>query len=86
MVLVPLNTRLAAAELVAIVRAARPALLVTDRDPGALAGEVDRIVTFDEWDALDASATLPAPRPRTSTRTTSPSSTSRAARPGARRA
>ncbi len=60
MVLVPLNTRLAAAELVGIVRAARPALLVTDRDALALHGEVDRVVTMDEWDALVAAAP-PAP-------------------------
>ena len=40
-VLVPLNIRLAPSELVAIVRAARPTVLITDRDPGALAAEVD---------------------------------------------
>ena len=52
MVLVPLNTRLAERELVDIVRAARPSLLVTDRDPGALAGIVGRVVTFEEWDEM----------------------------------
>ena len=38
MVLLPLNTRLAPAELVAIADAARPRLLVTDRDPGLQIG------------------------------------------------
>ncbi len=52
MVLLPLNTRLAAPELVAIVQAARPKVLVTDRDPGPLADVVARVVTFEEWDVL----------------------------------
>jgi acyl-CoA synthetase (AMP-forming)/AMP-acid ligase II len=57
MVLVPLNIRLAAAELADIVKAARPRLLVVDRDPGSLAGAVERVLWLDEWDTLvDASA------------------------------
>jgi long-chain acyl-CoA synthetase len=52
MVLVPMNTRLAPAEHVAILQAARPQVLVTDRDPGALAGEVPRVLTLDEWETL----------------------------------
>jgi long-chain acyl-CoA synthetase len=54
MVLLPLNIRLAAAELQGIVGEARPRVLITDRDPGALADEVERVVTFDEWDELVA--------------------------------
>ena len=57
LVLVPLNIRLAETELAGIVRGARPRVLVTDRDPGALADEVERVVTFAEWDRIvDASA------------------------------
>jgi long-chain acyl-CoA synthetase len=60
MVLVPMNTRLAPAELERIGRAARPEILLTDRDPGPLAGEAGRVVTFEEWDALvDAAAPGP---------------------------
>jgi long-chain acyl-CoA synthetase len=54
LVLVPLNIRLAPAELAGIVRAARPGLLVVDRDPGVLAAEVERVLTFEEWDAVVA--------------------------------
>jgi long-chain acyl-CoA synthetase len=60
MVLVPLNTRLAEAELVDIARSARPALLLTDRDPGLLGAEAGRVITFDEWETLVGSAP-PAP-------------------------
>jgi acyl-CoA synthetase (AMP-forming)/AMP-acid ligase II len=52
MVLLPLNTRLATPELAAITAAARPKVLITDRDPGALADALPRVVTFDEWDVL----------------------------------
>jgi long-chain acyl-CoA synthetase len=52
MVLLPLNTRLATPELAAIAAAARPKVLITDRDPGALADAVPRVVTFEEWDVL----------------------------------
>ena len=51
-VLVPMNTRLAAVEHLAIISAARPQLLLTDRDPGSLADHVPRVMTVDEWDAL----------------------------------
>ena len=56
LVLLPLNIRLAAAELVDIASGARPRLLVTDRDPGPLADVVERVLTFAEWDALVAAA------------------------------
>jgi long-chain acyl-CoA synthetase len=57
LVLVPLNIRLAAAELRGIVADARPRLLITDRDPGGLADDVERVLTLDEWDAaVDASS------------------------------
>jgi acyl-CoA synthetase (AMP-forming)/AMP-acid ligase II len=56
MVLLPLNIRLAEAELLEIVAGARPRVLITDRDPGGLAAEVERVIPFDEWDAIvDAS-------------------------------
>ena len=57
MVLLSLNTRLAPAELVEISKAARPKLLLTDRDPGPIADVVQRVVTFDEWDVLLDEAT-----------------------------
>ncbi len=64
LVLLPLNTRLAAPELVSIVEAARPKLLVTDRDPGPLADTVPRVVTFEEWDVLlDDASDAPQPAP-----------------------
>ncbi len=63
MVLLPLNTRLATPELAAIIEAARPKLLITDRDPGPLADTVARVVTFEEWDVLldhaDAASAAP---------------------------
>jgi long-chain acyl-CoA synthetase len=52
MVLMPLNIRLASTELEGIVRGARPRVLVTDRDPGTLAEDVERVLTFAEWDAI----------------------------------
>ena len=58
--LVPLNIRLAPAELVRIIEAARPALLVTDRDPGPLADAVEQVMSFEEWDAV-VEAAPPAP-------------------------
>ena len=60
LVLVPLNIRLAPAELARIIEAARPVLLITDRDPGQLADEVERVMSLDEWDAIVATA-APAP-------------------------
>ena len=66
MVLLPLNTRLAAPELVSIVQAARPKVLVTDRDPGPLADVVARVVTFEEWDVLLDHASLSSAPPQVS--------------------
>jgi long-chain acyl-CoA synthetase len=66
MVLLPLNTRLAAPELVSIVQAARPKVLVTDRDPGPLADVVARVVTFEEWDVLLDHASPPSQAPEVS--------------------
>ena len=66
MVLLPLNTRLAAPELVSIVQAARPKVLVTDRDPGPLADVVARVVTFEEWDVLLDHASPPSRAPEVS--------------------
>ena len=42
MILVPLNTRLAQPELLAILRDCQPRVLLTDRDPGPLAAAVGR--------------------------------------------
>jgi acyl-CoA synthetase (AMP-forming)/AMP-acid ligase II len=55
-ILVPMNTRLAPAELARILDAARPVLLVTDRDPGELAAGVERVVSWEEWEAVLAAA------------------------------
>ena len=66
MVLLPLNTRLAAPELISIVQAARPKVLVTDRDPGPLADVVARVVTFEEWDVLLDHASAPSRAPEVS--------------------
>jgi acyl-CoA synthetase (AMP-forming)/AMP-acid ligase II len=53
MVLVPLNTRLAEAELVAILRDCQPRVLLTDRDPGRLRDCVDRVVSIpDDYEKL----------------------------------
>ena len=55
MVLVPLNTRLAERELGAIVEDSRPRILLTDREPGKLAGLVERVVAMpDAYEALVA--------------------------------
>jgi long-chain acyl-CoA synthetase len=48
MVVVPLNTRLAEPELRAIVADAGATVLLTDRDPGGLAGEVDTVVALPD--------------------------------------
>src|SRR5215212_4811079 len=47
LVLVPLNTRLAPAELVHIVRHSGARVLVTDRDPGELRSCVEQVITID---------------------------------------
>lgn len=61
MVIVPLNSRLAAAELATILADARCTVLLTDRDPGELANLVERVVRMpNEYETLLASAE-PAP-------------------------
>lgn len=61
MVVVPLNTRLAVSELRDILRDAGATVLITDRDPAALADEVDHVVSLPGgYDELIAGAT-PAP-------------------------
>lgn len=53
LVLVPLNTRLATAELAHILRHSGSRILITDRDPGELAKLVERVIRVpDEYDAL----------------------------------
>jgi acyl-CoA synthetase (AMP-forming)/AMP-acid ligase II len=55
-VLVPLNTRLAPAELAHIVQHSGARVLLTDRDPGSLAAIVERVVMIpDEYESLLAS-------------------------------
>jgi acyl-CoA synthetase (AMP-forming)/AMP-acid ligase II len=57
MVLVPLNTRLAMPELVAILKDSGARVLITDRDPGALAECVERVLRIpDDYEALLAAA------------------------------
>ena len=62
MVIVPLNTRLAEPELVAILDNCRPRVLLTDRDPGKLGSHVELVVSMpDGFDALlEAPARPPA--------------------------
>ena len=48
MVLVPLNTRLAPAELAHIVQHSGARVLITDRDAGALSALVDHVIGFDD--------------------------------------
>ncbi|MFO1406626.1 MAG: AMP-binding protein [Steroidobacteraceae bacterium] len=56
--IVPLNTRHSAPELEYAVRDAGARVLITDRDPGPLAGAVERVVrTGDEYELLLATAT-----------------------------
>jgi long-chain acyl-CoA synthetase len=53
MILVPLNTRLALPELQSIVEDCRPRVLLTDRDPGALAAQFERVIMIpDAYEAL----------------------------------
>ena len=57
MILVPLNTRLAAPELRAILEDSGARVLLTDRDPGVLAQCVERVVSIpDGYEALLAAA------------------------------
>jgi long-chain acyl-CoA synthetase len=56
-VLVPLNTRLAPNELAHIVQHSGARVLITDRDPGELAGLVDHVIVIpDEYEQLLAAA------------------------------
>ena len=65
LVLVPLNTRLALPELEAIVKDCAPRVLLTDRDPGPLAGHVERVVSMpDEYEALLEGARAAVPPQR----------------------
>jgi acyl-CoA synthetase (AMP-forming)/AMP-acid ligase II len=69
MVLVPLNTRLATPELQQILEHAGARVLLSDRDPGPLAGCVERVISIpDGYEALletassSEAARWPAPR------------------------
>jgi long-chain acyl-CoA synthetase len=63
LVLVPLNTRLAAPELCAILQNSGARMLLTDREPGALAQHVERVLSIpDDYEGLIAQAgTRPGP-------------------------
>jgi long-chain acyl-CoA synthetase len=53
MILVPLNTRLALPELQSIVSDCRPRVLLTDRAPGALAAQFERVIAIPaDYEAL----------------------------------
>ncbi|HVU02945.1 MAG TPA: AMP-binding protein [Polyangiaceae bacterium] len=53
MVVVPLNTRLAEPELAAILKDAKPRVLLTDRDPGRLAFGVEHTIALtSEYEAI----------------------------------
>jgi acyl-CoA synthetase (AMP-forming)/AMP-acid ligase II len=53
MVIVPLNTRLAEAELTSILEDCQARVLITDRDPGPLSACVERVVSIpDEYEKL----------------------------------
>jgi acyl-CoA synthetase (AMP-forming)/AMP-acid ligase II len=61
MVIVPLNTRLAPPELLAIVKDCRARVLISDRDPGVLAGSVERVLRIpDDYEALLTATPDPA--------------------------
>lgn len=63
MILVPLNTRLAAPELETILADCTPRVLLTDRDPGTLAASVEHVVSMpDEYESLlAAGGAAPSP-------------------------
>lgn len=64
LVVVPLNTRLAEAELQAVLEDCGARVLLTDREPGALRSCVERVLWLpDDYEALLASARDPAPGP-----------------------
>ena len=57
-VIVPLNYRLAEAELVAIIGDSGARMVITDRDPGGLQGAVDRVLRWPaEFEVALAAAT-----------------------------
>ena len=57
MVIVPLNTRLAEAELEAILEDSGARVLIADRDPGTLSTRVERVVSIpDDYEKLLATA------------------------------
>ena len=61
MVLVPLNTRLAPAELAHIVQHSGARVLITDRDAGPLAALVEHVVTIaDQYEQLLDDARRPS--------------------------
>jgi long-chain acyl-CoA synthetase len=62
-VIVPLNTRLAEAELLAILADSGARILITDRDPGGLRGCVEHVVSIpDDYERLQALHGEPPPR------------------------
>jgi long-chain acyl-CoA synthetase len=62
MTLVPLNTRLAMPELLSIVRDCQPRVLLTDRDPGLLAAEVECVISIpNDYETLLETAPRLAP-------------------------
>ena len=66
-VLVPLNTRLAPNELAHIVQHSGARVLISDRDPGELAGLVEQVILIpDEYELLVGEASPQAPESRAS--------------------
>jgi long-chain acyl-CoA synthetase len=62
-VIVPLNTRLAEPELRSVLEDSGARVLLTDRDPGALRGSVERVVSIpDEYERLLAARPDPPPQ------------------------
>jgi acyl-CoA synthetase (AMP-forming)/AMP-acid ligase II len=63
LVVVPLNTRLAERELRAILEDSGARMLIADRDPGSLAGCVERVISIrGDYEALLAGADMRLPR------------------------
>ena len=53
LVIVPLNTRLAEAELLAIIEDCSPKILITDRDPGSLSTQFEQVISWpDNYETL----------------------------------
>ena len=63
LVVVPLNTRLATAEVGAILADARATVLLTDRDPGPLAAHARHVVRYDDGSSDGYEALLAAADP-----------------------